>query len=63
MQALISAKELHALLDQQNVKLLDASISFQIPSESKKSPINGFQTLTVLITTMTFVCLIPLCRT
>ncbi|HHG3184706.1 TPA: sulfurtransferase [Vibrio parahaemolyticus] len=36
MQALISAKELHALLDQQNVKLLDASISFQIPSESKK---------------------------
>ncbi len=49
MQALISAKELHALLDQQNVKLLDAS--------------NGFQTLTVLITTMTFVCLIPLCRT
>ncbi|KIT47691.1 thiosulfate sulfurtransferase, partial [Vibrio parahaemolyticus 3644] len=36
MQALISAKELHALLDQPNVKLLDASISFQIPSESKK---------------------------
>ncbi|HAS6576839.1 sulfurtransferase [Vibrio parahaemolyticus] len=36
MQALISAKELHALLDQQNVKLLDASISFQIPSESNK---------------------------
>ncbi|ENQ8059716.1 sulfurtransferase [Vibrio parahaemolyticus] len=36
MQALISAKELHALLDQQNVKLLDASISFQVPSESKK---------------------------
>lgn len=36
MQALISAKELHALLDQKNVKLLDASISFQIPSESKK---------------------------
>lgn len=37
MQALISTKELHALLDQQNVKLLDASISFQIPSESKKN--------------------------
>ncbi|HHF3130985.1 TPA: sulfurtransferase [Vibrio diabolicus] len=36
MQALIDAKELHALLDQPNVKLLDASIRFQIPSEGKK---------------------------
>ncbi|MBR9872798.1 MAG: sulfurtransferase [Vibrionaceae bacterium] len=36
MQALIDAKELSALLGQPNVKILDASISFQIPSEGKK---------------------------
>jgi thiosulfate/3-mercaptopyruvate sulfurtransferase len=33
---MIDAKELSALLDQPNVKILDASISFQIPSEGKK---------------------------
>ncbi|EDP57079.1 sulfurtransferase [Vibrio sp. AND4] len=36
MQALISTDELNNLLDQPNVKLLDASIAFQIPSENKK---------------------------
>ncbi|MFW8633371.1 sulfurtransferase [Vibrio natriegens] len=36
MQTLIDAKELSALLGQPNVKILDASISFQIPSEGKK---------------------------
>ncbi|MDF5565446.1 sulfurtransferase, partial [Vibrio parahaemolyticus] len=36
MQALISTDELNSLLGQPNVKLLDASIAFQIPSEGKK---------------------------
>ena len=36
MQALISTQELNNLLGQPNVKLLDASITFQIPSEGEK---------------------------
>lgn len=36
MQALISTDELNSLLGQPNLKLLDASIPFQIPSESEK---------------------------
>ncbi len=36
MNALISVEELSALLGAPNVKVLDASISFQIPSEGKK---------------------------
>ncbi|PFG57858.1 thiosulfate/3-mercaptopyruvate sulfurtransferase [Vibrio sp. ES.051] len=36
MQALIEVTELCALLDQPNIKLLDASIDFNIPSERKK---------------------------
>ncbi|MDV6252816.1 sulfurtransferase [Vibrio sp. EA2] len=36
MQTLIDTTELSALLGQPNVKVLDASISFQIPSEGKK---------------------------
>ena len=36
MQALISTEELNSLLGQPNVKLLDTSIAFQIPSEGEK---------------------------
>ncbi|EMR34174.1 sulfurtransferase [Vibrio harveyi] len=36
MQALITTDELKELISQPNVKLLDASIAFQIPSEGKK---------------------------
>lgn len=36
MHTLIDAKELSALLNQPTVKILDASINFQIPSEGKK---------------------------
>ncbi len=36
MNTLINATELNALLQQPNVKVLDASISFQIPSEGEK---------------------------
>ncbi len=36
MSALIDVKELKELMEQPNIKILDASITFQIPSESEK---------------------------